>query len=240
VDAVVIRSCWDYHLREREFSRWIGQLEQTGTTVINPPELVRWNRHKNYIGRLADQGIPVVPTVWIRRGDARSLRDVLGAAGWKETVVKPAISASAYETWRVADGEAEAHEERFARLRAEGDVLVQQYLPEVTRDGEWSLMFFGLEYSHAVRKLPKSGDFRVQTEHGGSVASDVAPPRLIDDARLVLQALPVTPVYCRVDGVIVDDMFMLMEVECIDPVLFFTLHQQAAGRFADEVMRRIG
>ncbi|MGH7447682.1 MAG: hypothetical protein ACRELT_08980, partial [Longimicrobiales bacterium] len=42
VDAVVIRSCWDYHLREREFSRWIGQLEQTGTTVINPPELVRW------------------------------------------------------------------------------------------------------------------------------------------------------------------------------------------------------
>lgn len=235
-DAVLIRSCWDYHLREAAFRTWIERLEGDGVRVINPPALVRWNLHKSYLTDLQAREIPTVPTAMIRRGDTRSLRDILVKTGWSEAVVKPAVSLSAWETWRVAAGEGSAHEDRFERLRSAGDVLVQEFLPQVTTDGEWSLMYFGDRFSHAVRKRPKAGDFRVQTEHGGSVASDVPRAGLIEYAARVLRVLPVQPVYCRIDGVIAGDAFVVMEVECIDPALFFEQHSPAAGHFADAVL----
>jgi glutathione synthase/RimK-type ligase-like ATP-grasp enzyme len=240
VDAVVIRSCWDYHLREREFSAWLDRLERQGLVVINELPLVRWNMHKKYLDELQRRGVPVVPTLWVNRGDERSLGDLLDVTGWREVVVKPAISACAYETWQVRSHDVAAGEERFMRLRATGDVLVQKFLTEITTAGEWSLVFFGSEYSHAARKLPRPGDFRVQVEHGGCDMSDVPPATLIDDAARAVRCLPGSPVYTRVDGVVVDGVFMLMEVECIDPFLYFQMHEPAAARFAAEVMRRVG
>jgi hypothetical protein len=136
--------------------------------------------------------------------------------------------------------DAAAGEERFTRLRSTGDVLVQKFLTEITTEGEWSLVFFGTEFSHAVRKRPRPGDFRVQVEHGGSDTSEVPPRALIDDAARVVRCLPGSPVYTRVDGVVVDGEFLLMEVECIDPFLYFQMHAPAAARFAAEVMRRVG
>lgn len=239
-DAVVIRSCWDYHLREAAFRAWLARLEHEGVAVINPPALVRWNLHKAYIAELSSRGVAAVPTAFVGVGATHSLHEILHAQGWLEAVVKPAVSLSAHETWRLAAHEARAHEDRFVRMRRGGDVLVQRFLPEVTAGGEWSLMFFGVQFSHAVRKLPKAGDFRVQTEHGGSVMPDVPPQRVIDSAAGVLHALPQAPVYCRVDGVVVDDEFLVMEVECIDPVLFFALHAPAAALFADAVLTKLG
>lgn len=239
VAAVVIRSCWDYHLREREFRVWLDGLERRDLVVINELPLIRWNMHKKYMDELQQTGVPVVPTVWVKCGDARSLRDILDVAGWSEAVVKPAISACAHETWQVHGHDAAAMEERFTRLRSTGDVLVQRFLTEITTEGEWSLVFFGSEFSHAARKRPRPGDFRVQVEHGGSDTSEVPPHALIADAARVVGCLPGTPVYTRVDGVVVDGEFLLMEVECIDPFLYFQMHAPAAARFAAEVMRRV-
>jgi glutathione synthase/RimK-type ligase-like ATP-grasp enzyme len=238
-DAVVIRSCWDYHLNEPAFRSWISRLERDDIPVINSATLLRWNLHKSYIMELAARGIAVVPTVAAGAADARSLDNIIRDSGWQEAVVKPAVSLSAYETWRVTEHDAATHEDRFVRLRSRGDVLVQSFVHEVTTAGEWSLMFFGSSYSHAVRKLPKSGDFRVQIEHGGSVTSELPPAGLIAQAARVIEVLPERASYCRVDGVMVNDAFIVMEVECIDPVLFFELHPPAAELFADEVMRRI-
>lgn len=240
VDAVVIRSCWDYHLREAAFRTWLERLEAAGVRVINPPALVRWNLHKAYIGELSSRGVAAVPTAFVDVRTTPSLHDILAAQGWTEAVVKPAVSLSAYETWRLAAHDAHQHEDRFVRLRARGDVLVQRFLPEVMAAGEWSLMFFGATFSHAVRKLPKAGDFRVQTEHGGSVLIDTPPQSVVDAAARALHALPQLPVYCRVDGVVVDGTLLIMEVECIDPVLFFALHPPAAGLFAGAVMTHLG
>lgn len=239
-DAVVIRSCWDYHLRPAGFRAWLDDLERAGTTIMNSPALVRWNLHKSYLPLLSEAGVPTVPTVLSATGDQRTLADILDAAGWTEAVVKPAVSLSAYQTWQLPRPDAAAQQERFARLRSTGDVLVQKYVREVTSSGEWSLIFFGTEFSHAVRKHPKPGDFRVQTEHGGSVAAETPPGQLIDDAARAIAALPELPVYSRVDGVVTDDTFAIMEVECIDPVLFFELHPAAAAAFAEAVWRRLG
>jgi glutathione synthase/RimK-type ligase-like ATP-grasp enzyme len=181
--------------------------------------------------------VPAVPTAFVGAADDRNLRDIIEGAGWQEAVVKPAVSLNAYDTWRVPVPAAAEDEERFVQLRSRGDVLVQRFLPEITGSGEWSLIFFGRYYSHAVRKLPRHGDFRVQTEHGGSVQVDTPPPVVIEAAARALAALPVEPVYCRIDGVVADGTFMIMEAECIDPVLYFAEHPPAAGMFADAVMR---
>lgn len=234
-DAVVIRSCWDYHLREAAFRAWIARLERDGVSVINTPALVRWNLHKSYLADLQSRGVPAVPTVLVRSADARTLRDIIDGAGWDDAVVKPAVSLNAWETWRVPARDAEAHEDRFVHLRSTGDVLVQKFLQQVTSDGEWSLVFFGDRFSHAVRKLPKTGDFRVQVDHGGSFTTESPAARLIDDATRVIHSLPVRPIYCRIDGVMADDAFVVMEVECIDPVLFFEQHPPAAEYFADAI-----
>jgi glutathione synthase/RimK-type ligase-like ATP-grasp enzyme len=239
-DAVVIRSCWDYHLREAAFRSWLDTLEAAGTLVLNPPALVRWNLHKSYMADLAARDVPVVPTVHTRASDPRNLADIMGAEGWTSAVVKPAVSLSAYETWRVDAPPPAAAAERFTALRARSDVLVQRYVPEVTTAGEWSLVFFGHTFSHAVRKLPRDGDFRVQTEHGGSVILEHPPAAVLDAAAHALANLPAAPAYCRIDGVSADGRLLLMEAECIDPVLFFTEHPAAAGAFADEIVTRIG
>src|SRR5690606_38082218 len=140
---------------------------------------------------------------------------------------------------RVTRAEARKVEARFAAMRGGGDVLVQQFIREVTTDGEWSLVFFGSDFSHAVRKRPKQGDFRVQIEHGGSAVTETPPPRLVADAARVIATLPEPPIYCRVDGVLTPEAFAVMEVECIDPVLFFGLHSPSAALFAAAVLEHM-
>lgn len=238
--AVVIRSCWDYHLRERKFARWLEELARRDIPVINPLRLVRWNLHKSYMRDLAERGVPVVPTEHVTRAEPRSLTDIMDAVGWDEVVVKPAVSASAWETRRITRAAAATNDADFERLLMRGDLLVQKYVPEITSAGEWSLLFFGGEYSHAVRKRPREGDFRVQVEHGGSVTAEPAPAHVVAAAERVIAALPCTPVYARIDGVEVNGALLLMEAECVDAVLFFTEHPPAAERFAEAVLDFLG
>lgn len=237
---VVIRSCWDYHLRTAAFERWIAGLERHGAHLVNAPGLLRWNLHKRYLRDLEASGVRVVPTVWVEQPGSETLAQVLATAGWAEAVVKPAVSLSAYETWRTSPAEAPRHEARFAALRRAGDVLVQRFLAEVLTAGEWSLVFFDGAFSHAVRKLPARGDFRVQVDHGGSAAPETPPDRLLQAAAGVVRALPFPPVYVRVDGVDSAGGFAVMEVECIDPVLHLGTRPGSADRFARALARAAG
>ena len=196
--GVLVRSCWDYHLRLDEFLRWIARLEGA---VWNPPPLLRWNSHKGYLRDLAARGVPVVPTQWLERGKPADLALALGAAGWREAVVKPAVSASAHGTWCTSPATARADQPRLDALLRAGDVMVQPLMPEVAEVGEWSLVFLGGRFSHAVRKRPAAGDYRVQWEFGGSADTAAPPDALVADAARVLAAVPGEPVYARVDGV---------------------------------------
>ncbi len=237
VDAVIVRSCWEYHLHAAAFARWLDELDAVGIPVLNPTPLIRWNLHKRYLLELAARGVAIVPTALVPQGAAPSLRALLAETGWREAVVKPAVSLGAYETWRVsADAVSAADEERFAASCDAGDVLLQAYVPAIESEGEWSLVFIGGAYSHAVRKRPRPGDFRVQTDFGGSVAAESPPAVLVADASKVLAALPMPPAYARVDGIDVGGHLVLMEAECIDPVLYFRFAPAAAERLAALVL----
>jgi len=230
--GVLIRSCWDYHLRPGEFLDWIDRLERAGVAVWNPADLLRWNHHKRYLRDLAARGVATVPTRWLAPGEAVALTSLLADMGWRAAVVKPAVSASAFGTWRTTVETAARDQGRLDAVLSAGDVMVQPLLSEVGDAGEWSLVFFGRRFSHAVLKRPAPGDYRVQWEFGGSAVSAAPAGHLIADAERVIAAAPSVPLYARVDGVERDGRLVLMELELIEPHLFLSWGDGAAERLA--------
>jgi len=231
--GVLIRSSWDYHLRPLEFLDWIARLERGGVRVWNPGALLRWNHHKRYLRDLAARGVATVPTRWLARGEPADLQALLADVGWREAVIKPAVSASAFGTWRSSTETASRDQSRLEELLTAGDVMVQPLLSEVSDAGEWSIVFLGGRFSHAVLKRPAAGDYRVQWEFGGSAVSAAPARRLIADAGRVLAAVPGDALYARVDGVEREGRLVLMELELIEPHLFLGWDDGAAGRLAE-------
>lgn len=240
IDVVVVRACWDYHRKAPEFRAWLDALEEREVTAINRVSLLRWNLDKLYLRELADAGVPIPPTVFVPRGEAPDLGGLLVEHGFTQAVVKPAVSLSADRTWRCDRDTAAAQQHDFDALLATGGALIQAFLPEVQQDGELSVVFFDGEYSHTVRKRPKPGDFRVQAEHGGSRESCEPPTWVVAQAAEWLAHAPGSPSYARVDGIVVGDQFVLMELELIDPVLFLGYAAHAAERFAAAIDRAVG
>ena len=252
--AVLIRSTWDYHLRPAAFLEWAERVQRCGTALWNPAAVVRWNADKRYLGELARAGVPVIPTEWIVRGTDIDLGQLLRQVGWEQAIVKPAVAAGSYGTGRVSADDPAAGAALLAAILEESDALLQPFLPEVCRDGEWSFIYFddgcgALAFSHAVVKRPASGDFRVQTEFGGTVEAAVPPPSLLrqaDAAAATIARLAPGPLlYARIDGVVSagvhapEGTLLLMEAELIEPALFFAFDDDAADRFGDAVARRL-
>jgi glutathione synthase/RimK-type ligase-like ATP-grasp enzyme len=240
-DAIVVRSCWDYFLRAADFFSWLARLESLRAVVFNDVRTLRWNAEKTYLRDLEARGVPVVPTHWLESGTDTSLRDIRRRTGWSELVVKPAISGSAHQTWRASPGDEHADDARLGAMTASGGVLVQPLVDVIADEGEWSIVFLDGEYSHAVLKRPRSGDFRVQIEHGGTAEPTDPPVELIAQARAALLAAPAPEtLYARVDGCVVDDDLLLMELELIEPVLFLGTSTGAADRLANALLARVG
>jgi glutathione synthase/RimK-type ligase-like ATP-grasp enzyme len=234
-DAVVIRSTWDYFERLDAFVTWLARLERDGVSVWNPPALIRWNADKRYLRDLERGGIRIVPTVFVERGARRELAEILSARRWEEAIVKPSVSAGAFRTRRFRVTEAAAHEAELEAILESCAALVQPYFSEIETEGEWSFLFFGSELALTVLKVPAPGDFRVQTFFGGSFRRMDPSPRLADQARAVMAALPQQPAYARIDGVRRRDDLHLLEVELIEPYLYLTAAEDAPRKYVDAI-----
>lgn len=239
-DAVVLRSTWNYHHDVDRFLAWVDDVAATPAQLLNPPELLRWNAGKRYLLELARRGVPIVDTALVEAGEARTLAEVAKARGWRELVVKPVVSASADDTWRVAGAPTPEDEARFRALVATRAMLVQRYVAQVAADGEWSFVFLDGAFSHAVVKRPAPGDFRVQREHGGTATPAEPAPDLLNDARAIMTRVAPRPLYARVDGCALAGRLLLMELELVEPALFLSTEPRAAGRLAEAMLRRLG
>ncbi len=239
-DAVFIRSCWDYHLKLDAFFEWIERLEKEEIQVFNSPETLRWNSRKTYLRDISEKGIQVVPTLWVSRGQVPRLADILQEQGWTRAVVKPVVSANAFETWLTSPQTGQADQERLEKMVDEhGDVMIQKFISEITANGEWSFIFFENRYSHSVWKQPSSGDFRVQEDLGATVSGKRPPRQLLEQAQQIVEKIGCDCVYARVDAVPIEGALVLMELELMEPSLYLDRHPRAPARFAEAILARL-
>ncbi len=233
--AVIIRSTWDYHLRAEAFHRWLDACEATGVRLWNPPGLIRWNVHKDYLIELTEAGLPVVPTEILRSGESRDLAELLRARGWAEAVIKPAISATAYRTFRASLATAADHQSELDESVADADTLVQPFVREIASAGEISFLYFGGHYSHAVLKQAKAGDFRVQSDFGGTETRFEPESKHLMQTDRIAAEIPQPWLYARIDVVDQGGVLVVMEVELIEPQLFFGRDRDSPSRFVKAV-----
>jgi glutathione synthase/RimK-type ligase-like ATP-grasp enzyme len=234
-DIVCLRSTWDYHYRWSEFRGWIEGLAENGV-LWNPAETVLWNADKRYLGDLEAAGIALPRTRWFESGERPDYEACFRE--WKESraVLKPRVSATAFGTYLVAPGRVLSDEE-WKPLEGSGS-LVQAFVPEIASRGELSLVYLDGGFSHAVRKRPAGGDFRVQHDFGGSLEPVTPTDRVLAFGAAVLGALSRPWVYARVDLVESARGPLLMELELIEPDLFLT--PTAAAKLAAALLARGG
>ena len=234
--CAVFRTTWDYHERFAEFSAWLGRVDGA-TRLCNPGPTVRWNADKHYLADLAGRGVPVVPSRFLERGSTRTLAELLAETGWDEAVLKPCVSGGARHTYRVNRESAAEGQTPLTALLARESMIVQPFQADIARTGEDTLMVFGGRYSHAVRKVAKPGDFRVQDDHGGRASPYSPTGEQVELAERVAAACHPLPVYGRVDMVRDNDgRLAVMELELIEPELWLRYHPPAAEAFAAGVV----
>lgn len=240
-DLVVIRSTWDYWDAADDFRAWLEMLK-TLPRVANDPALMLWNLDKRYLLDLAARGAPLPPTRLVRPETA-AIIEAMDALGIDDAVTKPAVGGGAYGLSRVRRDDVAAI--ASAALALGGPGLVQPLIGEVVSAGETSLVYFDSAFSHAVVKHPKSGDIRIQTQHGGSTRAAVVPASAIAEGRRILAMLPAQTTYARVDVVLcdrpgLDPKLWLMEVEVLEPSLYLDhAPPGAAETFAAALQRRM-
>lgn len=240
-DVLVVRSCWEYYERSAAFQTWLDEIGGQVRHVINPVDVVEWNMHKSYLEGLGANGVAVAPTVCVEQGTSECLSDICEREHWDTVVVKPAIGTSSDGVWRTtAPGSTEANE-RFRAAVAKGDLLVQQFVPEIA-SGELSMIFFEGEYSHASRTVPETSDFRAHHSFGASSKSVTPSEDVRETGEAVLDVAseihgidPEDLAYARVDGVERDGSFVLLELELIEPYLGLSAVDGAVERFVDAI-----
>lgn len=238
-DAVLLRSPWDYFRKLPAFLAW-GERVAAATPLVNPWPLVRWNLDKRYLVELGERGAPVVPTVLAEAGSRLDLAALLAERGWRRAIVKPAVSADSWETHAVDAASLAAAQGHLDRLLAERAMLVQPFLEAVESAGERSLVFLDGAFSHAIRKnaLTHGGRWAGLPE---GVSVEASPDERVAAERILALACPDLPLYARVDLVRDErDEPRLLELELVEPTLFFTTCPGSAERFVAALLRRLG
>lgn len=235
----LFRTTWDYFHRFAEFSAWLERVA-VQTQLLNPTSLIRWNLDKRYLLDLQARGVNIPPTIIIPRGATTSLMQLHEQTGWWESVLKPTVSGAARHTYKLDAGQAAAHEALFQGLIAAEDMMLQAFQHQIVHQGEVAMMVFGGRFSHAILKIAKAGDFRVQDDFGGTVHPYVPSPAEIAFAEQAVAACSPIPAYARVDIFRDNDgQLALGELELIEPELWFRFHPPAAELLAEVVAKAL-
>ena len=223
----IIRSTWNYAHDVDAFLRWIDRA-RASSALLNPAEVVRTNVFKRYLLDLAARGVPVVPTTLVER-DGQAARPTT------RVVIKPEVGAGSLGT-RVFEANDPAALAHLAELTRTGAALIQPYVASVDDYGERSIVYIDGELSHAIRKSPRFAGDAERVDGPFAIAADERAVALAALAPYVDRI-----VYGRVD--LARDAAgdpMVMELELVEPSLFFSRHAPAVDRYVAGVVRRLG
>mgnify|MGYP003956168507 CR=1 FL=1 len=233
----IFRTTWDYFERFEEFFSWLEKTKHK-TTFINSAEIINWNIDKHYLKDLERNGINIAPTLFIKKNEKITLKQLFKKTNWMESVIKPAISGAARHTYRINKHNYSNYENIFKKLIKKECMLFQEFLHNIISNGEISLIMIGGKYTHAVKKFAKKGDFRVQDDHGGTVEKYEATYDEIKFAERCIEKFPFSPIYARVDIVYDNNnQSSLSELELIEPELWFRNNAKAAEKLSKEIYK---
>ncbi len=232
VDLVYVCTPWDYHEHLEEFMQVLEHIDASAALLVNDLATIRWNAIKTYLRELEQRGFAIVPTLWhdvLTEDCLQAAFDTFGAA---RIVIKPVVGANALDTHVLDRGERLATDALQEAYRNR-PFMLQPFLDVVQQVGEYSLFFFDGDYSHAILKVPKQGDFRTQEEHGSDIRLHEAPGQLIARAQEIVDSMQPGLAYARVDFVPAEEgRYLLMELELIEPSLYFRTDPSSPERFA--------
>lgn len=241
-DAVIIRSPWDYQKDPKAFLDVLTEIEQSDALLENSLEIVKWNIEKTYLRDLESRGVEIVPSQWYQTFNSNLFPSVFTDLKSEEIIIKPTISAGADDTFRIHKSNYAIFIDDLKSVFNDRSFLAQPFMDNITAEGEFSVFFFGDTYSHTILKTPKTNDFRVQEEHGGRLTLVEPDEDLLDTARTMRNMIQPEPLYTRADYVRTsEDTFALMELELIEPSLYFNMDPESPKRFArvfDEWMEK--
>ena len=232
-DYVIVRSTWDYQQYPSEFTACLESIDKSKAKLLNPLTLIKWNIEKSYLLDLKDRGVSTVPTFWQSHFSVDTLVQQFDVFATDTLIIKPILSANADDAYKVSRDNITQFIPTLSRCFAERKHMIQPFLPSIVEEGEYSLFYFAGAFSHSIRKVPKSGDFRVQEEHGGALHLIEPDQTMLDAALRALDAMPEQALYARVDLVRCKGEWALMELELIEPSLYFNLSPSSPQKFVD-------
>lgn len=233
-DCVIIRTPWDYARRWDEFQPVLIEIANK-TKLIHSREMIQWNADKTYLQKIGNDQIKKIPTLHFKNFSTESFEQSFQELNVEEIVFKPHVGASGVDTFRVTKDQVQEVDNLFGR-----EVLAQPFLKSIVEKGEYSLIYFGHKFSHAVLKSPKNGEFRVQEEHGGEVERFHPTVEQIKAGEDFLNGLDFSFAYARVDIAIEPNDIFLMELEVIEPELFFRFSDNGEEKYAAAIMNQLG
>jgi len=237
-ELAIIRTPWDYHDHQQAFLEVLAAIEQSQCRLENPLDIVRWNIDKVYLKQLQQRGCPIVPTRFKSQLTNSDVLDAYAEFGTDKLVIKPTISASAMDTFPVGQQTWVDQQQQILPIFQDKVAMLQPFIPAVVSEGEFSLFYFAGQLSHSILKTPKADDFRVQEEYGARLQLIQPPVEILKAGQQAIDAVGQELLYARVDLVRMSDgQFALMELELIEPSLYFNMDSGSAQRFVDRLQQ---
>jgi hypothetical protein len=218
---IILKSPWDYHENISSFYKWLDKIKSLGIKLINPIDIIKWNSNKRYLNDISKSGLSTVKTIYLeRKSKLKTDYSLFKQLNSNKIVIKPCISASAKNTFVVEINNFTKLSKTINLLLLKEEYLAQPFIEEIINEGEWSFIFFNSKFSHSALKIPKKGDFRVQHSHGGTIKYPKPKLEIIEQVKKFVERFAQNTLYVRVDGIIKEELFYLMEIEMIEPYLF--------------------
>ena len=236
-DLAIIKSPWDYFDLIEDFYLWLDQLKQKNIRLLNPLDIVKWNADKHYLIDIQQAGLNATPSIFLTKGDKIELNKYSTEFKTEKIIIKPAVSGGSKNTFKVTTANADKISKKLKPLIEIEDFIAQPFLTEIEENGEWSFLFFGGKFSHALLKKAAIGDFRVQATFGGTVHPQQADEKLVAIAQKYVDGFAKGCLYARVDGAIVNSEFVLMELELIEPFLFLDTNENALENYYEALKK---
>lgn len=233
-DGVLFRNTWDYYKYPNEFLTFLSLLDNLNLKSINPTSIIRKNVHKFYLKEIEESGVDIVPSIFIEKNKLPNAMNLL-KEDWNSFIIKPAISAGSWWTRRFDHLEIKNILLTYETFNQKNDLIIQKFIPEIQTIGEYSLVFIKQKFSHAILKRPKEGDFRIQVQFGGRYEKINPEKSMLDLAQSIVDRFAIGTLYSRVDGVFSGDHFLLMELEMIEPDLYFDHYLEGKHLFVESI-----